>query len=588
MCAVKKTESTPQSYSPKKPAIVEMAKASMEHQKSGTFSPMAVLENIVSPDEPWVGSCSYLLCFTSLFMYVERNSRDYYHDESTKKDFNGNFGFGDEENTELALLNRERIYKVFLTVTGMGLVNHWSHVWSSQNYEKAEGFLERSMRFCGYGYEIFDDITADSVMDRVKVSICSDIPVMASYESGWELVIGYDETEGALILRKGEGTVLKKEYTEGLKSLLCVTETGLEKSDWRDIVKDIIDTMETDDAETGINGYYKVIDYLLDDSNFSNLSDEEAGPVANSIIWGYYVSHAEMRGFSGQGFEWRFLNRYEQVNEMADLFCQCSYYGDQHHQIAWCGDNIFKMYGGDIRSRVLREKLAIVIYYFIENDMILCRFLKQAVGLDTPDVLVPRDRATGKIYSTQIVTDDQITAKEILADVKVKNSFTVDFDHDLKPYESAKLVRKDDCIEITSHNDVWGQDGIAVTKTVNYPFKVDMCAKTDNMNIHLYYEEAYISFRQHPHCPDSLWIRDMLLGLYLGYDGGMFPVDEFADITWIVNREYMAVIVDGKVLHYGKNYPFMSILNNKTDEFRFGTAEGSTMTVKKLVISELE
>lgn len=586
--AVKKPEQAPQDYSPKKPAIVKMAKNSIEIEKSNALLPSAMLENIVSPNEPWVGSCSYLLCLTSLFMYLERDTEDYYHDESMKADFNGNFGFGDEKNTELALLNRERIYKVFLTVTGMGLVNHWSNVWQTQNYEKAEGFLERSMRFCGYGFEIFDDITPASVMERVKLSICLNVPIMASYESGWELVIGYDETEGALILRKGEGTVQKKDYTKGLKSLLCVTETGLEKPDWRDIVKDIIDTMETDDAETGINGYYKVIDYLLDDSNFSDLSDEEAGPVANSIIWGYYVSHAEMRGFSGMGFEWRFLNRYNEVNEMADLFCQLSYYGDQHHQIAWCGDNIFKMYGGDIRNRVLREKLAIVVYYFIENDMLICRLLKQVIGLDTPDALIPKDRTTGEIYSTQIKVNEKITAEEILADIKVINCFTVDFDNDLKPYESAELTRKDDYIEITSHNDVWGQDGIAVAKKVNYPFRVDMRAKTDNMNIHLYYEEAYISFRQHPHCPDSFWIRDMLLGLYLGYDGGGIPVDEFVDIIWVVNREYMAVIVDGKVLHYGKNYPFMRILNNKTDEFRFGTAEGSKLTVEKIVISELE
>lgn len=585
--AVKKPEQTPQDYSPKKPAIVKMAKNSIEIEKSNVLLPSAMLENIVSPDEPWVGSCSYLLCLTSLFMYLERDTEDYYHNESMKADFNGNFGFGDEENTELALLNRERIYKVFLTVTGMGLVNHWSNVWQTQNYEKAEGFLERSMRFCGYGYEIFDDITPASVMERVKLSICLNVPVMASYESGWELVIGYDETEGALILRKGEGTVQKKDYTESLKSLLCVTEIGLEKPDWRDIVKDIIDTMETDDSETGINGYYKVIDYLLDDNNFINLSDEEAGPVGNSIIWGYFVSHAEMRGFSGMGFEWRFLNRYEEVNEKADIILECSYYGDLHHQIAWGADKVFWWCGGDIRNRELRERLVVIVYCFIENDMLMCRPLKKLLGIDTPDVLVPKDRANGKIYSTQIINNENITADEILNSIKVKNSFTVDFDKDLRPYESAELTRTDSRIEVISHNDVYGQDGIAVTKAINYPFKIDMRAKTDNMNIHMYYGNGYISFRQHPHCPDALWVLDMLVGLYFSYNGTI-PVDEFIDITWIVHREYMAVIVNGKVHHYGINYPYMNAINNKTDEFRFGTAEGSKLTVEKIVISELE
>ena len=81
----------------------------------------------------------------------------------------------------------------------------------------------------------------------------------------------------------------------------------------------------------------------------------------------------------------------------------------------------------------------------------------------------------------------------------------------------------------------------------------------------------------------------MLIGLYLGYpDKGIIPVNEFIDISWIVHTNFMAVIVNDEVRHYGVNYPYMSIISSLNEKFRFGTPNGSTITVEKLEISELE
>ena len=311
--------------------------------------------------------------------------------------------------------------------------------------------------------------------------------------------------------------------------------------------------------------------------------------IRKSLIKKYFTGHAEARGFSGQGFEWRFLNRYEEANKLADLYNKISYYGDQHHQIAWCGDMIVKMYGGDIRDRSIREKLVTVIYYMIENDMIICQLLKQLIGLNTPDVLKPYDRKTGKVYSTQIVTRDDITIQEIMKQIKVKNTVKVDFNNDIEQYGNVEWKVEDGVLRIKGDNGVWDQDGIALKKGTNYPFKVDIRVKTDSTNIHLYYGNSNISFRQHQHALDSLWIRDMLIGLYLGYpDKGIIPVNEFIDISWIVHTNFMAVIVNDEVRHYGVNYPYMSIISSINEKFRFGTANGSTITVEKLEISELE
>jgi len=131
------------------------------------------------------------------------------------------------ENCELKILNRERIYKVFLTVTGMGLINHWSKTGQHQNYEMTKGYVARSMNFAGYRYDIITGNDRDAFMDKVKLMINFDIPVLVLYKTGWELVIGYDEDDDALILRKGNDTANKKDYTDGLEHLVCITDVDI-------------------------------------------------------------------------------------------------------------------------------------------------------------------------------------------------------------------------------------------------------------------------------------------------------------------------------------------------------------------------
>ncbi len=589
MSTAKRTEYNPQNYDPKmEPAVINKFKTMNEEAENMELLPKSkILDDIMSPDEPWVGGCRYLLCFTPLFMHIEKGKTNYYTDESTREDFNDNFGLSGED-CELSILNRERIYKVLLTVTGMGLINHWSKTGHHQNYEMAKDYVARSMNFAGYKYDIVRGNDKVAVINKVKRMINSDIPVLALYKTGWELIIGYDENDSSLIFRKGNGVVTQKNYTDGLEYLICVTDIGEEKTDWKDIILDIIQTMETNDEGLGMEGYYEAIDFLLNDDFFNHADDKELSAIKQSLVGSYFIGHAEARGFSGQGFEWRFLNRYDEANKLADLYNKISYYGDQHHQIAWCGDAVFQMYGSDIRNRVIREKLVTVIYYMIENDMIICRLLKELIGQNTPDVLAPYDKKTGKIYSTQISTRD-ISLEEIMKQIKIKNTVEMDFNTDIEQSGNVEWKLEDGVLQIKGDNGVWDQDGITLKKGTNYPFKVDIRVKTNNSNIHLYYGNSYISFMQHQHDPEGLWIRDMLIGLYLGYPNkGIIPVNEFIDISWIVHSNFMAVIVNGEVRHYGVNYPYMNIIDSSNEKFRFGTANGSTITVEKIVISELQ
>jgi len=97
------------------------------------------------------------------------------------------------------------------------------------------------------------------------------------------------------------------------------------------------------------------------------------------------------------------------------------------------------------------------------------------------------------------------------------------------------------------------------------------------------------------HLPGEMRISDIDTKLDLGHPyKGLVWIDHYMDISWIIHRDFMAVIVDGgcpypeRVRHFGINYPYMNISDFSPGQIRFGTGKGSTITVEKLTVSELE
>lgn len=77
--------------------------------------------------------------------------------------------------------------------------------------------------------------------------------------------------------------------------------------------------------------------------------------------------------------------------------------------------------------------------------------------------------------------------------------------------------------------------------------------------------------------------------LFCGLPAGdwTIPAEEYMDITWIVYKDFTAVAVNGKLVHYGENYPYMQLPDEKA-AIRVGTTGEGNMTVKSLIISILE
>ncbi len=579
---------TPEDYGPKKPEIIRMAKELRKTELTPLPETM-LLENVLSPYEPWVGGCGYLLCLTSLYMYAERGGQDFYEDRSMLADFNGNLGFG-EEDSPMTILNRERIYKVLLTATGMGVFNNFHPDGTQYSYyESTPGYLDRSMRFCGYAYE---DLRADKVVnltDRIRCSVCANLPVIAEYDDGWALIIGYDCTKAIYVLRKGETNEERGMDDPHLKRIVLVTDTDGVPDDWKVLLREVIGVMETDAPELGMQGYESLIHALRNDAFFADMTAEESLKWGNTVVWSWFIQHSEARGFFGMGSEWRFLNRHEDANKLADLWCRLSYFGDQHHQIGWCGYNLFTAAGNDIRPRQVRKRMIEAVYHMMDNDRLICRTLKELVGLDTPDVLLARDPDTGEIFDTQIRVRDDALYTEIFGNIRVRRTQEIDLAKDLEPIGGTEPVMEDGRLVFTGNNGIDDMVGMQLKTPVTVPFLVRMRMKTTRNNVHIYFGDGCITFRKHPHTYDSLYIRDHAIGLYYGYDQmGNVESDTFFTLEWLVGINRFAVAVNGEVRHYGENYPYMHMPSLRNDFLRFGTADGNTLTVEHMTVLEVE
>ena len=579
---------TPEDYGPKKPEIIRMAKELRKTELTRLPETM-ILENVLSPYEPWVGGCGYLLCLTSLYMYAERGRQDFYEDRSMLADFNGNLGFG-EEDSPMTALNRERIYKVLLTATGMGVFNHFRPTGTQYSYyEATPGYLDRSMRFCGYAYEELSAEGSENLTDRVRISIGADIPVLAEYEDGWALIVGYDCQRAVYILRKGEANEEREIGCAQLKRMVIVTDTNGTPSDWKTLLREVIEVMETDAPDLGMQGYDSLIHALRDDAFFADMTAEESLKWGNTVVWSWFIQHSEARGFSGMGFEWRFLNRHEDANRLADLWCKLSYYGDQHHQIGWCGYNIFTAAGNDIRPKQVRERMIEAVFHMMDNDRLICRILKELIGLDTPDVLLAKDPDSGEIFDTQIRVREDASYNEMMEDIRIRQTHEIDLVGDLEPIGGVEPVMEDGRLVITGNNGIDDMAGMQLKTPVTVPFLVRMRMKTTRNNVHIYFGDGCITFRKHPHTYDSLYIRDNAIGLYYGYDQkGEVEPDTFFTLEWLVGKDRFAVAVDGEVRHYGENYPYMHMPSLWKDSLRFGTADGNTLTIENMVVMEVE
>ncbi|MCL2488456.1 MAG: LamG domain-containing protein [Oscillospiraceae bacterium] len=137
-------------------------------------------------------------------------------------------------------------------------------------------------------------------------------------------------------------------------------------------------------------------------------------------------------------------------------------------------------------------------------------------------------------------------------------------------------------------------DNAALSTAGEYtlPLKVTAVAKTDSTNIRLYFARGEVILNWE--CmPSELRIHDILTGEARGFpETGEVPVNEFAEIVWIVGRDKLELYVNGELRHAGSDYAYIRQLAAQPDKIfrapiQIGSAWGSTVTVKALTVEEI-
>lgn len=260
---IKKFKQVPESYSPKaKLEIVKMLEQiGRDIQK---IEPQHLIDAVLlTGNNPWVGGCDFLRCFTSLHMHLENMPPVY--------DI------------------RYKIYRKFLAITGMGMVTTFTDNPDENNYsfEAAHDYVGRSYRFAGYGHNVIETpgYEKNELFHLISRSIHLGRPVLAAYRDGenthrfnrkWRLFIGYDCGNMTLFVNEDGTAVTLSDWLERLDSIIIITQTGLSKPDIRDVLKEIItdaERSESQGAKYGHAAYEDPISRLNDDAFFNDADD---------------------------------------------------------------------------------------------------------------------------------------------------------------------------------------------------------------------------------------------------------------------------------------------------------------------------
>jgi len=157
----------------------------------------------------------------------------------------------------------------------------------------------------------------------------------------------------------------------------------------------------------------------------------------------------------------------------------------------------------------------------------------------------------------------------------------------LEPRGNVRMSHDPEGIRITCPRD----DGSVIAPgKYSVPVRIDLTAKTDSTNIRLKYGDgaAILNWECNDH---ELRVHDPVDGKYNnGVAGkGSIPVNEFVQISWILDLDYMLLLVNGEVRLFRRNEPYMKLKNEGIPflemEVGVASAMGSVVTIKELNIT---
>ncbi len=622
---VKKPQQNPASYSPKIPEIVSrMKQAGMELSE---LPAQYMIEGVFpTGNTPWTGGCDFLRCFASLYMHLE--------------------GMPPEQDTRYGL------YRKFLVVSGMGMVTTFSEDLDKNNYsfEAAHDYIGRLHRFVGYDYGVIEVAgrAKNEVFQVISNSIYHGHPVLAAYADGanrfqhaWKLFTGYHRDEETLVVNEDETVSAEPNWFRDLNRVIIITQTTLPKPDMKDVLLEIIHDAERNETQGeayGYAAYETLISRLKDDAFFCN-ADDAALETFNGAgaLGSFFWYHAEARGAVGEGCGELCAAELKGTEYETDFSCN-GFYGYNGHQTSYIGCMAIRKGAHALREKAHREVLIYCLRQLMSNDAKMIKMIKMAVGIDTPDVLSPKDAAGNPVdyclrskdmlmwkspvdniskmaifsSSDSMKTvplkesypqyQELITEKYVLSRCVLAREHQIDLKKQVKAVGKIKHRTSGRAISIKTGDSIYETKGLMQTKqTFSAPLKIDACIENKDtaflLSFHACIEDkpTWLSFNG-GYMKNSSWSRqpgkiltwDIAVDYCMDFNTELPAVDTpDIHISWILQRDFMAVIVNGVLTHYSENFPYMHF-DLPTAPVGFSAFDKQTVVVKSLSVSELE
>jgi hypothetical protein len=149
-----------------------------------------------------------------------------------------------------------------------------------------------------------------------------------------------------------------------------------------------------------------------------------------------------------------------------------------------------------------------------------------------------------------------------------------------------------DELSVTTEGDM---DCLQTRELFTMPLRVDMTCKTDGSDVRLYFHQGEILFNMGDNPSDmEFHTHDILTGQWWHHRNvPNLPANEYVDISWVIEKKFMEVYVNGELWFRKDNYPYNGFvlisdrLSRVKAPVRFSTACGSVVTVKSLKVIDM-
>ncbi|HEY3281167.1 MAG TPA: hypothetical protein VGN26_02745 [Armatimonadota bacterium] len=294
-----------------------------------------ILESVIPVGTPWGGpeSRRYLSGFVSMLMQIEGLEGD-------RKELHA---------------KHERLYHLYLAVTGIGVSSIWNERLFPCSHEVLvdrffQDYVQRTMAYAGYQYSILERADLAAAKDRIVASIDLGRPVLScSTASEWSLVTGYDQGGDTLIGWDGahtywgrpelepDGYLESKMFATAswpgtLSRLVFVEGKTTPQNASADVLRQMVRVME-DQRPKGCDREFRA---LLYDDAFCQSADEDRFHSLWQYVNDYVGWYAENRCFSAFGLH--ILAEAEDVKANKELVDNLHYVAGHFfhtHDLCW-------------------------------------------------------------------------------------------------------------------------------------------------------------------------------------------------------------------------------------------------------------